>query len=107
MKYNIITMTTEIRYVNAVKNEHLEAQIKQKMDKLYQKFDWITQAVVFLKDEKHPEDRRYKCEIKLSVPGPLIFAESQEVNFNAAITRALNDLKVQLGKRKDKMYQKR
>ena len=79
---------------------------QKKTSKLIQKYDWITQAVVFLKDEKHPEDRRYKCEIRLSVPGPQIFAESQEVNLNAAVNRTLSDLKIQLGKRKDKMYHK-
>jgi len=100
-------MKIDIRYINAVQNEGLEHLINDKLHKLIQKFNWITNAIVFLKDEKHPEDKRYKCEIRLSVPGPQIFAESQEVNYKAAINKTVDDLKILLNKHKDNMYHKR
>ncbi|HZJ37050.1 MAG TPA: HPF/RaiA family ribosome-associated protein [Gillisia sp.] len=41
--------------------------------------------------------------MKLSVPGPQIFAESNEESFEAAIAETVSDLERQLSKRKAQM----
>ena len=96
-------MNIEIRFVHAVQNDALEEQIREKLENLERKYDWITNAAVFLKDEKHPNEENYVCEIKLSVPGPQLFASSNEVNFNKAINNTISQLGVQLEKLKAKM----
>lgn len=100
-------MQVNIQFVHAKRSEALEEQVKEKLGKLYNKYDWITNAAVFLKEEKHPESRDFHCEIRLSVPGPQIFAETHEVNFNKAINETVQDLGTQLEKKKDKMQEKR
>jgi putative sigma-54 modulation protein len=96
-------MNIEIRFVHAVHNETLEDQVKEKLEGLERKYDWITNAAVFLKDEKHPNEENYVCEIKLSVPGPQLFASTNEVNFNKAINNTIHQLATQLEKLKAKM----
>lgn len=96
-------MNIEIRFVHAVQNDSLETQVTEKLQALERKYDWITNAAVFLKDEKHPNEENYVCEIKLSVPGPQLFASSNEVNFNKAINNTIQQLGVQLEKLKAKM----
>ncbi|MEX1002420.1 MAG: ribosome-associated translation inhibitor RaiA [Crocinitomicaceae bacterium] len=100
-------MNIEIQYVDFKKSDVLENQVHTKLEKLYKKYDWITNAAVFLREVKHPEEKNYLCEIRLSVPGPQLFAQSQEVNFNASINETISDLTVQLEKKKDKMQAKR
>lgn len=96
-------MNIEIRFVQAVQNDNLEERVKEKLDKLVGKYEWITNAAVFLKTEKHPNEENYVCEIRLSVPGPQIFASSNETNFNTAINSTIQQLSVQLEKQKAKM----
>ncbi|MBD3637777.1 MAG: HPF/RaiA family ribosome-associated protein [Crocinitomicaceae bacterium] len=100
-------MEIEIQFIRARKNDSLESQVHDKLERLGNKYDWITKAVVFLKEEKHPQGKDYECEMRLSVPGPQIFAQSQEVNFNKAINETIHDLGMQLEKKKDKMQEKR
>ncbi len=100
-------MTIDIRYVKAVKNDRTDAQVTEKLNKLFHKYDWITRAMVFLKNENEHEGKDYKCEIKLSIPGPQLFAEHQDINFTKAINHAISDLDVQLTKRKELMKRKR
>lgn len=96
-------MNIEIRFVHAVQNDSLEAQVKEKLEKLAGKYEWITNAAVFLKTEKHPNEENYVCEIRLSVPGPQLFASSNETNFNTAINNTIQQLGVQLEKQKAKI----
>lgn len=100
-------MNIDIQFVHAVQNDSLVDQVNDKLGRLNAKYDWITNAAVFLKEEKHPQGKDYECEIRLSVPGPQIFAKAAEINFNKAINEAVSDLSVQLEKKKDKMQEKR
>ena len=100
-------MNIEIQFVGFKKSESLEDQINKKLGKLSDRYNWITNAAVFLKQENSNEDKNCSCDIRLSVPGPQLFAESTEVNFNAAINETISDLSVQLEKKKEKMVAKR
>ncbi|MBD3637285.1 MAG: ribosome-associated translation inhibitor RaiA [Crocinitomicaceae bacterium] len=96
-------MNIEIRFVHAVQNDSLESQVREKLENLERKYEWITNAAVFLKTEKHPNEENYVCEIRLSVPGPQLFASSNEVNFNKAINSTIQQLGIQLEKQKAKL----
>lgn len=95
-------MNTEIRFVHAVQNAQLEEQVMEKLENLERKYDWITNAAVFFKSEKHPNEENYVCEIRLSIPGPQLFASSNEANFHTAINSAIHQLTGQLEKKKGK-----
>lgn len=100
-------MNVDIQFVHTEKNSELEAHVNDKLNHLVTKYDSITQAAVFIREEKHPEGRDYQCEIRLSVPGPQLFAESHEVNFHKAINETISDLSTQLEKKKDKSLERR
>lgn len=95
-------MKIEIQFVHAVHSDSLVEQVTEKLQNLEQKYDWITNAAVFLKSEKHPNEENFVCEIRLSVPGPQIFASSNEINFNKAINSTIQQLSGQLSKKKEK-----
>jgi putative sigma-54 modulation protein len=96
-------MKTEIRFVHAVQNLTLENQVIEKLDSLERKYDWITNGSVAFKEEKHPKEENYVCEIKISVPGTQLFASSNELNFNKSINSTIQQLSMQLEKFKTKM----
>jgi putative sigma-54 modulation protein len=98
-------MKTEIRYVEALKNDSLEEQLNDKLQGLERKYDWIIDAQVFFKTEKHPNEENFVCEIKLSVPGQTIFSSSNEINFNKAINSTIQQLGGQLERMKAKMIE--
>ncbi len=43
------------------------------------------------------------CNIRLSLPGPRLFAEASHKNYEASIKESINDLDRQLKKRKEKL----
>ena len=49
------------------------------------------------------DPKGFICNIRLSVPGPQVFAESNETSFEAAIAETVSDLDRQLSKRKAQM----
>ena len=76
----------------------------KKLNKLFKKYDWIITANVFFKHEKGSIGKGKICEIRLSVPGPRIFASSDEESFEKATDETIKDLKRQLKTRKGEMY---
>lgn len=98
----IMNVTFEYDGVSA--SERLEEMILKKLNKLQDKFDFIVRASVFLKAENTSAPNTGKvCKIKLSVPGPLLFAEANKASFEAAIQESVGDLNRQLSKKKEKM----
>jgi putative sigma-54 modulation protein len=100
-------MSREIRYINTDKTAAVEELLHAKLDKLSEKYSWITNAAVFIKEEKRPEEKNHECEIKLSVPGPQIFASNNDTTISKAIHNVIGELSVQLERKKDKMQEKR
>lgn len=96
-------MKTEIRFVHAVQNVSLEEQVNEKLEGLERKYDWIISASVAFKEEKHPNEENYVCDISVNVPGTQLFASSNEINFNKAINTCIQQLSVRLEKHKSKM----
>ena len=84
-----------------------EDLLKEKIDRLVIKYDWIVGADIFFKEENNKSHKDRICEIKLSVPGPIVFAHAKAKEFDAAILETISDLEILLGKRKDGMKWKR
>jgi putative sigma-54 modulation protein len=77
--------------------------IQKKANKLDTFFDRIHDGEVFLKLEKGEHARENKVvEIKLNVPGGTIFAKEQNISFEAAMDEAVESLKAQIKKYKEK-----
>lgn len=100
-------MKFNIHYGKSRINRKEEDLLKEKLTKLGNKYDWIVNADIFFKEEKGNPNKSKVCEIKLSVPGPLIYAHSKEKEFDLAIIETISDLEVLLQKRKDSMKWKR
>jgi len=96
-------MEAIFQFVQLAKSERLEDLTQKKLDKLENKYDWIIRADVFFKKQDGMEPKGFICNIKLSVPGPQVFAESNETSFEAAMAETVSDLDRQLSKRKAQM----
>ncbi|AVR46363.1 ribosome-associated translation inhibitor RaiA [Christiangramia fulva] len=96
-------MEAIFEFVQLDKSENLESFTQKKLNKLENKYNWIVRANVFFKRDENQKPDGYICEIKLSVPGPEIFAQSNENSFEAAIAQTVSDLERQCSKRKAKM----
>lgn len=93
-------MTINIQFVNMSTSDTMEAYTVKKLDTLFKKFDWILKAKVFFKREITHKEKEVICEIELSIPGPRVFASSNEKNYELAVKNTIIDLQTQLKKRK-------
>ena len=77
--------------------------IQKKADKLDQFFDQIISGEVYLKLENTDVEENKITEIKLLIPGNDLFAKEQCKTFEEATDKAVESLKRQLDKRKEKL----
>ncbi|QWX85149.1 ribosome-associated translation inhibitor RaiA [Cellulophaga sp. HaHaR_3_176] len=97
-------MNINFEYHDVKASERLEVFAGKKLTKLFDKYDNIIRADVFFKTENtSTPDTGLICNIRLSIPGPQLFAESSFGNFEAAIVKSIDELERQLRKRKDKL----
>lgn len=97
-------MNINFEYDDVKASNRLEIMAAKKLEKLVDKFDFIVRADVFFKKENTSSpDTGMICNIRLSMPGPRLFAESNLSSFEAAIANSTDDLLRQLQKRKAKM----
>lgn len=91
-------------YHDVAQSDRLEKLTKEKLEYLKRKFDIILRADVFFKYENTSSPGTGNiCNIRLSLPGPRLFAEASHENFENSITESINNLEHQLRKRKGKM----
>jgi len=84
-------------------SERLEEFARKHIDKLVDKYDFIVRADVFFKTENTSEEDKGKiCKIRLSAPGPRLFANASHASFEASLKESVDDLERQLKKRKEK-----
>ncbi|WP_340198554.1 HPF/RaiA family ribosome-associated protein [Ascidiimonas sp. W6] len=96
-------MQINFEFVDLTQSDRLEEMTIEKLNKLAVRYDFLIRADVFFKKENTVGDKGKKCNIRLSLPGPRIFAESDEKSFEAAMHETVRDLEVQLKKRKASM----
>lgn len=98
-------MQKTIQFIHTDTKKEIHDLTIDKLDQLAEKYDWIIRGDVFFKEEKDTNRGLGKiCEIRLSVPGPRIYAESNEESFEASLAETINDIDRQLKKHKSKMY---
>ncbi len=89
-------------YHEATASDRLEVFAKEKLENLHKKFDFVHRADVFFKTQNRSDDAEQICDIRLSLPGPRIFASTNAESFESAISETIRDLEDQLRKYKDK-----
>lgn len=94
-------MTINIQYLHMATSEAMNAYVTKKLSKLGEKFEWVIKAEVIFENEKDPTGKGKVCKIELSLPGPRIFAASNEKNYELAVKNTIKDLEIQLKKRKE------
>lgn len=83
-------------------SKRLEEMAKEKLESLQEKYDFVHRADVFFKQQNRSDDEEMICDIRLSMPGPRIFASSNAETFETAMTETISDLEDQLRKVKEK-----
>lgn len=93
-------MTVSIQYVNMDSSESLSTFTREKLQKLSKKYEWLINCDVHFKLDNNQKEQGHICNMEVSLPGPRIFATSNEKNYELAVKETINDLERQLKKRK-------
>jgi len=83
-------------------SQRLEELAKEKLENLQNKYDFVHRADVFFKTQNRSDDEEMICDIRLSMPGPRIFASTNAETFEDAMAETIRDLEDQLRKVKEK-----
>ena len=92
--------------INAVKfkaDQKLEQFVNDKVGKLEKHFDGIISCEVILKVDKPESDGNKIAELQLTLPKQKLFNSKQADTFEEAVHEAVDAMKVQLTKYKEKM----
>ena len=76
--------------------------IQKKVDKLETYYDQIIDGEVIMRLEKHDRMENKIVEIKLNVPGRQLFVKNQAASFESAADEAVEGLRRQIKKHKQK-----
>ena len=83
-------------------SEDLKEFINKRVTKLETYIDKLTRVDVYLKLENHSQIKDKTLEIKIILPGATMFASETSKSFEAATDEAVNSLRRQIKKHKDK-----
>lgn len=97
------TMNIKINSVKFNTNKKLEDFVNNKVKKLMHYYDDIICAEVYLKVENNQDLNNKVTEIKLEIPGNDLFAKKQSKSFEESTDNAVNALKRQITKHKNKL----
>ena len=84
-------------------SEHLDELIRQKMEKLQRMYDRIERATVYLRKGDGTGTADNSVHIRLAVPGPDIYAESDQDSFEKAVADASDKVRRQLLRMKEQL----
>ncbi|MEY8847705.1 ribosome-associated translation inhibitor RaiA [Psychroserpens sp. XS_ASV72] len=93
-------MNVNIRYVDVDVSETLNTFTEDKLSKLFNRYEFLVGATVRFKKDENSHDKGKICDMELSLPGPRIFATSDEAQYEVAVRETIKDLERQLKKRK-------
>lgn len=96
-------MNLTIQSIHFDADPKLVEHINAKTEKLTRYFDRITEGQVYLKVSKPQTNNNKIVEIKLNVPGQTLFVSEQADTFEAATDHAVNRMKTQVRRYKEKL----
>ncbi|HSQ44180.1 MAG TPA: HPF/RaiA family ribosome-associated protein [Ginsengibacter sp.] len=89
-------MNINLQFVQTRTYPRVASLVYEKLENLGEKFNWISNAEVFFQEEKNNRGKGKICEIRLSVPGPVIYASSDEASYEAAVAETADNLERKL-----------
>jgi putative sigma-54 modulation protein len=95
-------MNVQIHSVRFDADKKLINFVNQKLEKLVQIGDGIVNAEVYLRLSKDQDRENKISEIRLEIPGGPLFARKQSKTFEEATDQAIDALKKQISKYKEK-----
>lgn len=96
-------MQAEIEFVAMERSKALEKQIRAELEKIEDRYNWVTNAIAYLKPGQAAQST-FIFELELRVPGTPIFVKEENDTFEFAISNVFKTINRQLEKRKQKMY---
>ena len=96
-------MKLKVQSIHFNADTRLLAFIQEKVDKLTLVYDDIIDGEVFLKLEKSANSENKVTEIKVKIPGKVLFAKEQCKTFEEATDLAVEALRKQVKKQKEKI----
>jgi putative sigma-54 modulation protein len=96
-------MNISIEAVGFSASDALADHITRKASVFSRTFDRIERCKVLLKSERASDNRSNVVEIELKVPGTSLFGSSSEDSFEKASDEAIDQLRLQLIRYKEKM----
>lgn len=99
-------MEIRIQTVHFAAKDELLALVEKKVRKLEQYYDRITNVIVFLKAERDEHKTGKTVEIEAHIPGTTLFATHHSEKFEASADQAVEAMRKQLMKHKEKVYQR-
>ena len=95
-------MNINIQFVKVKTSESLSKFITEKLQRIFNNYEWIIRIDVFIKVENDPTEMGNICDMEVSLPSPKLFATSNEKNYEMAVKETISDIERQLKKRKAK-----
>lgn len=96
-------MKVKVQSIHFDADQKLIDFVEEKVDKLRQYYDHITDSEVFLRLEKNDSHQNKVAEIKINTPGKTLFAKEQSKSFEEATDSAVEALRKQISKHKEKV----
>ncbi len=94
-------MTIQFNYQHVSGSTELENYTKEKLQTIFDRYSWVTRADVFFIAENTSSDQTGMiAQIRLSAPGPRLFAEESHDTFHESVNKVIDQLKTQCEKRK-------
>lgn len=96
-------MVIDFQSTNFKADSKLLEFITQKLQKIDRFYSKVLNATVYLKVDKASDKQNKTVEIKINLPETQLFVTEHDRTFEAATDRAMNALKNQIAKIKDKL----
>ena len=96
-------MKVRVQSIHFDEDQKLLQFVSEKVDKLTQFFDDIVDSEVFLKIDKSDSTENKIAEIRIHTPGKTMFAKEQCKTFEEATDNAVEAVRKQMTKHKEKV----
>jgi putative sigma-54 modulation protein len=95
-------MKTQIQSIHFDADKKLQDFIYDKTDELFEVYNRIENCDVILKMDKDNKNKDKVVEINMNIPGNRLFVKNHAETFEIAFEMAINEIKKQLAKQKEK-----
>jgi putative sigma-54 modulation protein len=96
-------MKLKVQSIHFDADQKLLTFVQERVDKLLHFYEDIIDGDVFLRLDKSDVAENKITEIKINIPGKVLFAKEQSKSFEAAADSAVESLRKQLSKHKEKV----